>query len=111
MNGTALARVERYEDALESWARAEKLKPGMRELALNRASILIRLARFDEAVSECDKLIDGEGTVKAEALFYKGYALAGMKRNEEAIKAFSEASRLGWKGADEALKQLQDQDK
>ena len=47
----------------------------------------------------------------AQALFYKGYALAGLKRNEEAIEAFSEASRLGWKGADEVLKQLKGETK
>jgi tetratricopeptide (TPR) repeat protein len=107
VKGGACARAGKYEEALESWTSAERLEPGMYDLALNRAYALIRLARFAEAVGECNTVIAKGDGARAEALFYKGYALMGMNQRDEAVDAFSEAHRLGWKGAEPVLKQLQ----
>jgi len=104
----ALNRDGRFSEALDASTRAVEINPGYVQGWINRGQILYNLgyvyedqmndpARANEYYTQqvlaFEKAIALDPT-NADAWFNKGYALAGMKRYDEAIAAFDKVKEL-----------------
>jgi tetratricopeptide (TPR) repeat protein len=82
-----------YENALEAYDEALRLKFENADIQRDRGHVLLKLGRFNEALDAYDKAIQLK---PKEALFYihKGNAFRQMQRPGEAVVAYDQALRL-----------------
>lgn len=111
--GVALAKLEKYEAALECFNKATKLNPenplawrwkgttifnmskdkGIIERTGKLNNTKYDISRFEEALKAFEKAIEIEPDY-ADAWFGKGAILGGLGRYEEALNAINEAIKL-----------------
>ena len=92
-HGSALVKLKRLDDALDSYNKALALKPDFANALFNRGNVLKELKRFDEALKSYDEVICLKPDY-AEAYNNRGNALAELKRLVEAVNSYEEAIRL-----------------
>jgi tetratricopeptide (TPR) repeat protein len=117
----ALNRAGQFNNALTASSRSLEINPGFVRGWINRGQILYNIGYFyedqnydmtranefyNEQLYAYDKAIQIEPD-NAEAWFNKGYALAGMKRYDEAIAIFDKVQSLDPKYPNLALSQKQ----
>ncbi len=88
--GVALQQGQRFEEALESFDRALKLKPDYAEALNNRATGLKDLGRFEEALQAIDKAL-AAAPKSVSALCNRGEILRSLDRPDEAMPWFDKA--------------------
>jgi Flp pilus assembly protein TadD len=91
--GTALLAEKKYDLASDAFADYLKLNPGDRSAHFDRASALLNLSRFDDALAELD-LSDAGGAPSAEALKMRGEIYMQQKKWKEAGDALKQAIAL-----------------
>lgn len=91
--GAALKDLLRHEDALASYDRALRLKPGYFDALYNRGLALQALGRPQEALASFDRAL-GLRPDSAEALNDRGIALQSLMRTEESLACFESALRV-----------------
>ena len=92
--GTALAILDRHEEAAVALAEAIRLQPEAAQLWLERSGILEALGRHDEALAACEetlRLRPGD----ADAMFLRAELLGTLKRDAEALPAWDAVLALG----------------
>ena len=92
--GTALAILDRHDEAAVALAEAIRLRPGEAQLWLERSGILEALGRHDEALAACDetlRLRPGD----ADAMFLRAELLDALKRDAESLAAWDAVLALG----------------
>ena len=95
--GSALLRLERYDEAMQLFDEAIQLDPELYDAHQNRCATLRLLGRYEEAVGACQQTIGKfPGIAKSHVSLGWAYELWG--RPEEAVDAYLEAIRLapGW---------------
>ena len=90
---SALLAQKKYEAASDALAEYLKLKPGDRSAHFDRASALLNLSRFDEALAELD-LSDAGAAPSADTLKMRGEIFMQQKKWKEAGDALKQAISL-----------------
>lgn len=88
--GVILQTLQRFEEALASFDRANELVGGHPQMQFNRGVVLHAMARFDEAVHSYDKALAGD-PANPQIHNNRGNALQAMGRYEEAVAAYDRA--------------------
>jgi len=96
---SALLAQKKYEAAANSLAEYLKLNPGDRSAHFDRASALLNLSRFDEALAELD-LSDAGAAPPADALKMRGEIYMQQKKWKEAGDALKQAISLSPKDSE-----------
>lgn len=91
--GEAFYFESRYQDALNSYREAIKLKSDDPEIWINQAITLRQLQQFDAAIASHDKALVLD-PVYRRAWYTKGYTLRLCRRYEEAVTCFDRAIEL-----------------
>jgi tetratricopeptide (TPR) repeat protein len=91
--GVTLNRLERYQEALESFGRALRLRPRYPEALNNRGIALLALDFPERALDSFDRALDLDPR-HAEACNNRGNALRAMQRLEEALHSYDRALQL-----------------
>ena len=89
----ALLAQKNYEPASDALAEYLKLNPGDHSAHFDRASALLNLGRFDEALSELDRS-DAGSVPSAEGLKMRGEILMQQKKWKEAVGVLTQALAL-----------------
>lgn len=88
--GLALHGLERYEEAVASYARALAVRSDYAQALSNRAAALISLDRHADALADLDRVLAlRPGYV--DAMVNRGAALRSLRRHEEALAALEPA--------------------
>ena len=87
---TTLLAEKKYDSASDALSNYLKLNPGDKSAHFDRASALLNLGRFDEALAELD-LSDAGGAPSAEALKMRGEIYMQQKKWKEAGDALKQA--------------------
>jgi tetratricopeptide (TPR) repeat protein len=77
----------RYEPAIDACDSAERLNPNIPLVFVVRAQAYNALGRYEEARADAQKYLDTLGD-DADGYLHLGQALAGMQKQDEAIRAF-----------------------
>jgi tetratricopeptide (TPR) repeat protein len=85
--------IGRYEEALEAYNKAIKIKPDYHEAWSNKGNALRKLGRYNEALEACNKAIEIKPDHN-EAWLNKGNALVNLDRYYEALEAFNKAIEI-----------------
>jgi Flp pilus assembly protein TadD len=85
--------LERYDEALDSLAKAVALKPDAYESCLLRGSILMNLKRYEEALLSIDKALQITKS-DAEVWNMRGLCLSFLEQYNEALDNLKRASEL-----------------
>lgn len=91
--GTTLAEMERYEEALTAFEQALYLDPADAHAFCKKGNCLAALRRHEAALAAFDRAIYLDPTY-AGAYYNKGDSLEKLGRLEEALRAFEEVLRL-----------------
>jgi tetratricopeptide (TPR) repeat protein len=91
--GLALAGLERFEEALASFARALAVRADYAEALCHRGDTLRRLGRLDEALASYDQAIAARPDFAA-AFSDRGNVLKAMRRWPEALASYDRALAL-----------------
>lgn len=106
--GNTLYNLKRYEEALEAYKKAIKIKPDYAEAWKDKANTLSSLKQQKEALESYEKAIQIKPDY-LEAWIGRSHVLDNLKRYEEAIASFDEALKIqpayseGWNGRGEVL--------
>ena len=92
-HGLILEALKRYQEAVESFDQAIKLKSRYAEAHNNRGAALTSLGRDEEALESCRKAIAIKPDY-VEAHYNAGTALRALGRYDEALKSFDRALAL-----------------
>ena len=92
--GTVLHDMRRYGDAVESFDRATALDPGSVAAWSNRGRSLFSLQRFDEAHASFAKALTARQPETAQEWGAYAVALVGLKRHEDALRAYDKVLSL-----------------
>lgn len=84
LRGWALVGIESYEEALSCFAKAMFLAPEVRIHQLDYITVLGRLGRYEEALSELNELIEQDSN-DYSALFQRAEALLKLERYQESL--------------------------
>ncbi|MBD2462581.1 tetratricopeptide repeat protein [Oscillatoria sp. FACHB-1407] len=109
--GEAFYFEGRYQDALESYREAIRLKSDDPEIWINQAISLRRLGQYEQAIASHDKAIELRPDYR-RAWYTKGYTLRVYGRYEDAIACFDRAIELdpqayrSWDNRGSILKEL-----
>jgi protein O-GlcNAc transferase len=98
---SALLAQKKYEAGANSLGEYLKLKPGDRSAHFDRASALLNLSRFDDALAELD-LSDAGAAPSADALKMRGEIYMQQKKWKEAGDALKQAISLSPKDSEVA---------
>lgn len=88
--GDALARQNRYSEALAQFDRAIELQPMYHEAWVFRGVVLIHLERYQEALASCDRAIKLRPTY-TEAWIFRGAALHQLGDYRAAYASYERA--------------------
>lgn len=88
----ALTGLGRAAEAVADADRAMERWPDNGALHADRINALVAAARYDEALSACDRLIALDPGFRSWALFSRGETYGHMKRHAESAMAFRQAS-------------------
>jgi tetratricopeptide (TPR) repeat protein len=89
--GAALVREGRYQEALESYEKAELLVPGWAMVSFNRGNLLYKTGNYEKALEDFNSVLridPGDW----EAALNKGNVLTALDRTEEAAMAYHRAA-------------------
>jgi tetratricopeptide (TPR) repeat protein len=89
----ALAKMNRFEEALECCERAIALQPDFAEAYNTRGIVLRNLQRYDEALASYDKAISLNPDF-ARAYNNRGIVLQNLERHDRALASFDQAISL-----------------
>ena len=109
--GWSLFRLGRYEESIQAYDEALRLKNDNFLTWNNRGFAFTRLGKFEEALSSYEKAIRLNPD-EARPWWNTGYALAGLGRYEEAVEAYNKAIQrksddaLTWSNKGYALSKL-----
>ena len=92
-HGLILEALKRYQEAIESFDQAIKLKARFAEAHNNRGAVLTTLGRDEEALESCRAALAIKPDY-VEAHYNAGTALRALGRYEEALKCFDRALAL-----------------
>jgi predicted O-linked N-acetylglucosamine transferase (SPINDLY family) len=92
-HGATLQKLKRYQEALDSYGRALKIKPDFAEVHNNRGNALRELKRFEEALDSYARALKIDPNY-AEALNNRGATLQELKRYEEAEDSYARALKI-----------------
>ncbi|MCR5071604.1 MAG: tetratricopeptide repeat protein [Bacteroidales bacterium] len=90
----ALEEVEKVAEAYEAFSVADEAKGLVPQVKLSKANGLYKAKEFDAAAAAFQEILDADPT-NGSAAFYKGAALVGAGKNEEAKAAFELAAANG----------------
>ena len=90
----ALAEVEKVAEAYEAFSVADEAKALVPQVKLSKANGLYKAKEFDAAAAAFQEILDADPT-NGTAAFYKGAALVGAGKNDEAKAAFELAAANG----------------
>src|SRR3954462_3053270 len=96
----ALAREERFEEALEAFDRAVRAAPGDAEAWSHRAACLVKLARLEEAELSLQRALAAAAAREAELHRRRGNVLIRLGRHAEAQAALTRATDLAPESAE-----------
>jgi tetratricopeptide (TPR) repeat protein len=99
----AEAKKELFRQSEEAYDRALAVKPDSWELYGNKAVVFIKQGRFREAVEQADKSIKLNPNY-ADAWYLRGYALAELRRLDEALESYRKAAAVMPPGDDFGLR-------
>ncbi|MEP0911305.1 tetratricopeptide repeat protein [Leptolyngbya sp. GB1-A1] len=91
--GYILANLGSYEQAIDSWDKAIKIKPDDHEAWHNRGVALLNLERYEQAIDSYNKAIE----IKLDfhqAWYNRGLALRNLGHYEEAIDSYNKAIKI-----------------
>jgi len=91
--GDALARLERWAEAVAALRRAVALNPGHRQLRDNLVSALTQAGVHEEAADELSRLLD-EGPDNVATRLALARILADLAREDDAMQQLDKAARL-----------------
>ena len=91
--GNALQGLKHYEEAVESYQRALRLRPNYPDALYNCGCALSALGKYGEAIQYFNQA-QGRRPDHAETRFSRGDALNAIKRHEDAIAAYEKAIAL-----------------
>ena len=91
--GSALYRLERYEEALAAYTRATELAPEDAAYHNNRGLALSKLDRYEDKLGAYTRAAE---LAPEEAVYHnnRGNALYSLERYEEALAAYTRATEL-----------------
>lgn len=84
LRGWALVGIESYEEALSCFAKAMFLAPEVRIHRLDYSAVLGRLGRYEEALSELDRLVE-QDSKDYSALSHRAEAFFKLERYQESL--------------------------
>ncbi|XP_061815190.1 uncharacterized protein [Nerophis lumbriciformis] len=91
--GNACARNGQFDAAVQNFTKAIQYNPTEYKFYGNRSFCFEKLMKYEKALADAEVSLDlCPGWMKG--VFRKGRALAGLKRHEEAARAFQEVLRL-----------------
>jgi len=90
----ALAEVEKVAEAYEAFSVADEAKTLLPQVKLSKANGLYKAKEFDAAAAAFQEILDAD-PANGTAAFYKGAALVGAGKNDEAKAAFELAAANG----------------
>jgi tetratricopeptide (TPR) repeat protein len=93
LKASALARLERYEGALEAIKKVIELTPQNRDILFDKANVLIKLGRHEEALEIIDDIIKFFPE-NDSAFINKARILSKLGRYGEAYEAYEKAIKL-----------------
>ncbi len=91
--GLALAKLGKYEEAIECFDKAIELNPNFAPAWNNKGVALAKLGKYEEAIKCYDKALEIDPNYYY-AWNNKGVALAKLGRYEEAIKCYEKAIQI-----------------
>ena len=94
-----------YDDAMEAYDRALKIKPSLPEAHINRGACLIYLGRAEEAIPVLTSAIEADNEHKVDALYNRGIAYNRLGQVKAAYLDFKKSLELrpDWPPAIDAL--------
>lgn len=90
----ALAEAEKVAEAYEDFSVADEAKDLIPQVKLSKANGLYKAKEFDAAAAAFQEILDAD-PANGTAAFYKGAALVGAGKNDEAKAAFELAAANG----------------
>ena len=90
----ALAEAEKVAEAYEAFSVADEAKDLIPQVKLSKANGLYKAKEFDAAAAAFQEILDAD-PANGTAAFYKGAALVGAGKNDEAKAAFELAAANG----------------
>ncbi len=93
IKGDSLAKLKRYEEAIEAYEKAIELDPKDAYAWVNKGFALDELKRYEEAIEAYEKAIELDPK-NDFSWVSKGISLWQLKRYEEAIEAYEKAIEL-----------------
>lgn len=90
----ALAEAEKVAEAYEAFSVADEAKGLIPQVKLSKANGLYKAKEFDAAAAAFQEILDAD-PANGTAAFYKGAALVGAGKNDEAKAAFELAAANG----------------
>ncbi len=94
IRGVALARLERYDEAVNSFDKGLTIDPNDATAWKGRAGALLGLKRYYEAVNSFDKALSVDPN-SAIAWNYRGVALLNLERYQESVDSCDKALAIG----------------
>lgn len=91
--GVTYDKLDRYDEALQDYARAIRLDPSFVLVYNNRGATYERLRRYDDAIDDYTSAIEYDPAL-AQAYYNRGNVYSKIKRPEDAIVDFTRALRL-----------------
>jgi tetratricopeptide (TPR) repeat protein len=88
-----LFKQSKYNEAIQAYDKAIRLKPDYEDAWFNKGTILDKLGKYDEAIQAYDKAIQLKPDDEA-AWFNKGTILDKQSKYDEAIQAYDKAIQL-----------------
>jgi tetratricopeptide (TPR) repeat protein len=88
--GLALASLQRFAEAIESYDRSLALRPGNAEVHYNRGNALLALGRPQAALEAFDRAVRARPD-HVQALCNRGAALTELGRNDDALASYDRA--------------------
>ena len=88
--GTVLSKLGRFEEALESYAKALAIKPDYAEALNNRGNVLRELGRLQEALESYNRAL-AVNPDHADAACNRGIVLRDLGRPGEALESYARA--------------------
>jgi tetratricopeptide (TPR) repeat protein len=94
VKGNILEQLERYDEALETYAKAARSRDGHIRGCIARGLLLSALGRSDEGLAEFDKVLPKEPSVRAEELAKLKTLIAESATRYDALGRHEQAERL-----------------